>query len=56
VLRDLTAVIERLYPATEIPNALDRAALDHEAYSASRRTVFIGRRGHRVRLKPRLSA
>ena len=43
VLRDLTAVIEELYPEKNIPNALDRAALDHEAYSASRRTVYIGR-------------
>ena len=43
VLRDMTAVIEKLYPEKEIPNALDRAALDHEAYSASRRTVYIGR-------------
>src|SRR5664280_1460878 len=50
VLRDLTAVIERLYPETEIPNLLDRAALDHEAYSASRRTVYIGRQEYMDRL------
>jgi tetratricopeptide (TPR) repeat protein len=43
VLRDLTAVIETLYPIEDIPDALERAALDHEAYSASRRTVYIGR-------------
>jgi len=43
VLRDLSAVIEELYPEKDVPNALDRAALDHEAYSASRRTVYIGR-------------
>jgi tetratricopeptide (TPR) repeat protein len=43
VLRDLTVIIEELYPEKDIPNALDRAALDHEAYSASRRTVYIGR-------------
>jgi len=43
VLRDLTAIIEELYPEKDVPNALDRAALDHEAYSASRRTVYIGR-------------
>jgi tetratricopeptide (TPR) repeat protein len=43
VLRNLTAIIEELYPEKEPPNALDRAALDHEAYSASRRTVYIGR-------------
>jgi tetratricopeptide (TPR) repeat protein len=50
VLRDLTAVIERLYPETEPPNQLDRAALDHEAYSASRRRVYIGRQEYVVRL------
>jgi tetratricopeptide (TPR) repeat protein len=50
VLRDLTAIIERLYPEKEIPNALDRAALDHEAYSASRRTVYIGRDEYIARL------
>jgi tetratricopeptide (TPR) repeat protein len=50
VLRDLTAVIERLYPETEPPNALDRAVLDHEAYSASRRTVYIGRQEYMDRL------
>jgi len=43
VLRDLTAVIEKLYPEEEIPDALFRAALDHESYSASRRAVYIGR-------------
>jgi tetratricopeptide (TPR) repeat protein len=50
VLRDLTAVIEELYPEKDIPNALDRAALDHEAYSASRRTVYIGRDEYMNRL------
>jgi hypothetical protein len=50
VLRDLTAVIEELYPEKTIPNALDRAALDHEAYSASRRTVYIGRQAYIDRL------
>ena len=50
VLRDLTAVIEKRYPIEDIPNALDRAALDHEAYSASRRTVYIGRKEYMERL------
>jgi len=50
VLRDLTAVIEKLYPEAEIPNALDRAVLDHEAYSASRRTVYVGRQQYMDRL------
>ena len=50
VLRDLTAVIEKLYPDKTPPNPLDRAALDHEAYSASRRTVYIGRQQYMDRL------
>ena len=44
VLRDLTAVIEKCYPREEIPDPLDRAAADHEAYAASRRRVYIGRK------------
>jgi len=43
VLRDLTADIEILYPESSIPDPLDRAAADHEAYAASRRRVYIGR-------------
>ena len=50
VLRDLSAVIEELYPEKTIPDALDRAALDHEAYSASRRQVYIGRNEYMDRL------
>ena len=46
----MTAVIEKLYPEAEIPNALDRAVLDHEAYSASRRTVYVGRQQYMDRL------
>lgn len=51
VLRDLTAVIEELYPEKDVPNPLDRAALDHEAYSASRRTVYIGRQEYMDRFR-----
>ena len=43
VLRDIAAVIESLYPEPSIPDPLDRAAADHEAYAASRRRVYIGR-------------
>ena len=50
VLRDLTAVIEELYPEKDVPDALDRAALDHEAYSASRCTVYISRQKYMDRL------
>ena len=50
VLRDLTAVIEQRYPEKSIPDSLDRDAADHEAYSASRRTVYIGRQAYMDRL------
>ncbi|MGA2170141.1 MAG: DUF4062 domain-containing protein [Terracidiphilus sp.] len=50
VLRDLTAVIEARYPEKTPPNPLDRAAFDHEAYSASRRTVYIGHKEYMDRL------
>jgi hypothetical protein len=43
VLRDITAFIEKLYPESSIPEPLDRAAADHEAYAASRCRVYIGR-------------
>jgi hypothetical protein len=43
VLRDLAAVIEDLYPESSIPDPVDRAAADHEAYAASRRRIYIGR-------------
>ena len=50
VLRDLTAVIEEIYPEKTPPNPLDQAAFDHEAYSASRRTVYVGRQQYMDRL------
>jgi nephrocystin-3 len=43
VLRDLTAVIENLYPESLVPDPVDRAAADHEAYAASRCRVYIRR-------------
>jgi len=56
VLRDLTAVIEELYPEKTIPIPLDRAALDHEAYAASRRMVYIGRDEYRSKLDAHAAA
>ena len=43
VLRDLTAVIDRLYPEGSPPDPLDREAADHEAFAASRIGVYVGR-------------
>ena len=43
VLRDMTAVIDRLYPEAEKPNPLDREAAEHEAFARSRAVVEVGR-------------
>jgi tetratricopeptide (TPR) repeat protein len=43
VLRDMTAVIDRLYPEGSRPDPLDREAMDHAAYARSRARVYIGR-------------
>ncbi|MCL0058864.1 DUF4062 domain-containing protein, partial [Dehalococcoidia bacterium] len=43
VLRDLTEVINRLYPEGPQPDSLERDAADHEAFAQSRAGVYIGR-------------
>ena len=50
VLRDLTEIIERLYPIDEVPGPLDREALDHDAFAESRAKVYIGRQEYYDRL------
>jgi uncharacterized protein DUF4062/AAA ATPase-like protein len=50
VLRDLTEIIERLYPIDEVPDPLDREALDHDAFAESRAKVYIGRQAQLDRL------
>lgn len=50
VLRDLTEIIERRYPADEMPDPLDREALDHEAFAESRAKIYIGRQSYYDRL------
>ncbi|MEK6324073.1 MAG: tetratricopeptide repeat protein [Acidobacteriota bacterium] len=50
VLRDLTGVIDRLYPKGSEPDPLDREALDHEAFAQSRAKVYIGRQSYYDRL------
>jgi hypothetical protein len=42
VLRDLMAVIDRLYPEADKPDPLDREAAEHEAFSRSRAVVEVG--------------
>ena len=41
VFRDLTAVIDRLFPAGSQPDPLDREAATHEAYARSRAVVEV---------------
>ena len=43
ILRDFTALIDRLFPEDEVPDQLDRDALEHEAFAESRFGVYIGR-------------
>jgi len=43
VLADLSAVIERLYPAGSEPDPLTRESAEHEAFARSRSGVYIGR-------------
>jgi hypothetical protein len=50
VLKDLTTVIERLYPKGSEPAPLDRDAMDHEAFAQSRAKVYIGRKEYFDRL------
>jgi tetratricopeptide (TPR) repeat protein len=50
VLKDLTAVINTLYPEGTQPDPLDREARDHEAYARSRTQVYIGRDSYYRRL------
>lgn len=43
VLADLGALIDRLYPAESRPDPLDREALEHNSFAASRARVYVGR-------------
>lgn len=50
VLKDLTELIDHLYPRDEKLDPLDRDALDHEAFAQSRSRVYIGRHEYFDRL------
>ncbi|MFQ5643581.1 MAG: AAA family ATPase [Thiogranum sp.] len=43
ILEDLWAVIDRRFPEDQKPTALERIRMDHEAFAAVRRKVYIGR-------------
>ncbi|MBI3610874.1 MAG: DUF4062 domain-containing protein [Nitrospirae bacterium] len=50
VLKDLTEVIDTLYPKGTEPAPLDREAAEHEAFAQSRAKVYIGRQEYFDRL------
>jgi len=50
VLKDLTDLVNRLYPEGAQPDPLDREAAEHEAFAASRARVYIGRQEYFDRL------
>src|SRR5690606_27226601 len=50
VLADLTALVDQLYPESEIPDPLDREAADHAAHAASRFAGFVARPALAARL------
>ena len=50
VLEDLTALVDRLFPAGEQPDPLDRQAAEHAAFARSRTGVYIGRQTYFDRL------
>jgi hypothetical protein len=43
VLADLTAIIDRVFPAGSEPDPLEREAAEHEAFARSRAAVYVGR-------------
>jgi len=50
VFKDLSQVIERIYPINQVPDPLDREALDHLAFVESRAKVYISRQDYYDRL------
>ena len=46
VLEDLWTALDKEFPAGTEPTPLEREALDHSAFAASRYTVFVGRDEH----------
>lgn len=50
VLKDITDVINKLYPEVSKPAPLDREKMEHEAFAQSRAKVYIGRKEYFERL------
>jgi hypothetical protein len=46
VLEDLTALLERLYPAEEVPGPVRQEAAAHRAFADARARAYVGRQEH----------
>jgi len=49
-MKENGSACEALYPENGLPGVLDQAAADHEAYAASRRTLYFGREEYALQL------
>ena len=50
VFEDLWDVIDKKFPLEEVPPALERERMDHEAFAVARQKVYIGREAYFKRL------
>ena len=50
VLKNLWDVIDKKFPIEEVPTALERERMDHEAFAVARQKVYIGRDAYFKRL------
>jgi tetratricopeptide (TPR) repeat protein len=55
VLRDITALVDRLYPEKKVTDALARMAAEHEAFVRSRTMVYVARPTDHERLDRHLA-
>ena len=56
VLEDLWDVIDKKFPLEEVPTALERERMDHEAFARARQKVYIGREIYFKRLDKHLAS
>ena len=56
VLKNLWDVIDKKFPIEEVPTALERERLDHEAFAVARQKVYIGRDEYFKRLNDHIAS
>ena len=56
VLEDLWKVIDNKFPLKDVPTALERERMDHEAFAVARQKVYIGREAYFKRLNDHIFA